>query len=194
MTDAMTGAALSCPLPAKGDRFKMPGSPQWPKLRIGTQLDAIYERLATRGHGFSKPGMPAGRPRVIVVFDTRCAWSNNFWKTSKILEDDVDFVWYPVGVSQDYSTAQAAALLASNAPWELLNEHEERFSDPDFSGIRAEDYGPRQSDRDRVWENARIYRKAGGTQVPLAIAMTPGGPVPFFGDSTAGEIRAALGL
>lgn len=31
--------------PNERDPFKIPAYPEYPKLRLGTQLDAIYERL-----------------------------------------------------------------------------------------------------------------------------------------------------
>ena len=191
----MSQSARVCALPSKGDRFAVPAHPEWPKLRAGTQLDALYERLTTRGVGFRKPGIGDGRPRVIVVFDPRCSWSHEFWRTSGVLEDAVDFVWYPVCVTADLSTAQAASILAADVPWELMQEHQEAFADPDFCGIHPEEHPSEQKHRDLVWENARIFRKAGGTSVPLAVWRSPEGRfVPFFGDSTAAEIRAALEL
>ncbi len=189
------GDVKACPLPSSAGSFPMPCVPGWPKLRAGTQLDALYERLLREGHGVTRPGSNPANPTVLVVFDCQCYWSNNFWKTSRLLENEVHFIWYPVCVSADYSTAQAASILAAENPWEVLCEHEMSFADPDFCGIHAEDYPATQDDRNRAWQNSRIYRKAGGTQVPLGIFRKPDGSfVPLFGDNTVQEIRQALGL
>ena len=94
-----------------------------------------------------------------------------------------------------YSTAQAAAMLASENSWDVLREHEELFSDPDYCGIHPEAFGFTQAARDHVWENARIFRKAGGTSVPLGIFKTQDGRyIPLFGDNTASEIRSKIEL
>ena len=184
-----------CACPTAADRFVMPAHPQYPKLRAGTQLDAIYERLLRNGTCFRKPGLPQGLPRVVVVFDPRCSWSHIFWNTTLPISDAVDFHWFPVCVSADYSTAQAASMLASETPWDLMKTHQEAFEDPDFCGIHADDYPAEQKHRDLVWNNARIYRKAGGTSVPLGIFMNGQGQlVPLFGDMTMNEIRTVLGL
>mgnify|MGYP006901668242 FL=1 len=37
--------------PNERDPFKIPAYPEYPKLRLGTQLDAIYERLYRDGYG-----------------------------------------------------------------------------------------------------------------------------------------------
>lgn len=98
-------------------------------------------------------------------------------------------------MSQDVSTAQAAAILASDTPWALTKESEELFDDPDFRGINPKDYPVTQAQRDVAWNNSRIFRKAGGTQVPLGIYRTPDNQfVPIFGDATAEEIRKIVGI
>lgn len=43
--------------PNERDPFKIPAYPEYPKLRLGTQLDAIYERLYRDGYGIRKPGI-----------------------------------------------------------------------------------------------------------------------------------------
>ena len=103
---------LSQAKPNEQDPFKIPAYTEYPKLRLGTQLDAIYERLYRDGYGIRKPGISDALPKVLVVFDPRCSWSNHFWQTSQLLTDQIDFIWFPVCVSSDYSTAQAAAMLA----------------------------------------------------------------------------------
>ena len=85
--------------------------------------------------------------------------------------------------------------MAASNPWEVFCEHEESFADPDFCGIHPENYKITQDDRNRVWRNARVFRKAGGTQVPLGIYRCPDGSyVPIFGDDTLSEIKQKLGL
>ena len=186
---------LSQATPNEQDPFKIPAYPEYPKLRLGTQLDAIYERLYRDGYGIRKPGISDVLPKVLVVFDPRCSWSNHFWQTSQLLTQQIDFIWFPVCVSSDYSTAQAAAMLASENSWDVLREHEELFSDPDYCGIHPEAFRFTQADRDHVWENARIFRKAGGTSVPLGIFKTQDGRyIPLFGDNTASEIRSKIEL
>ena len=192
----------TCPLPGKTeDLYTMPSVPGYPKLRAGTQLDAIWGRMLATGKGYRRPGIKKepgtcpGLPRVMVVFDTQCPWSHRLWDTAMILKDEIDFLWFPVCVTKDVSTAQAAAILASDTPWALTKESEELFDDPDFRGINPKDYPVTQEQRDVAWNNSHIFRKAGGTQVPLGIYRTPDNQfVPIFGDATAEEIRKIVGI
>lgn len=121
----------TCPLPGKTeDLYTMPSVPGYPKLRAGTQLDAIWGRMLATGKGYRRPGIKKepgtcpGLPRVMVVFDTQCPWSHRLWDTAMILKDEIDFLWFPVCVTKDVSTAQAAAILASDTPWALTKESE----------------------------------------------------------------------
>ncbi|MCI5850005.1 MAG: hypothetical protein MR009_00385 [Sutterellaceae bacterium] len=185
-----------CALRKPGDPvFPIPSAPGYPKLRAGTQLDAIYERFLAKGRGFGRPGCPGGLPRVVVAFDLQCPWCHRFWETAKVLEREIDFRWYPVCVTKDVSTAQAAAVLAAADPYALASESEDLFNDPDFRGIDPKEHPVTQEERDTAWENSRIFRKSGGTSVPLGIYRTPDGRyIPLFGDMTAEEIRKAIGL
>ena len=58
---------LSQAKPNEQDPFKIPAYPEYPKLRLGTQLDAIYERLYRDGYGIRKPGISASilRPSAL---------------------------------------------------------------------------------------------------------------------------------
>ena len=60
---------LSQAKPNERDPFKIPAYPEYPKLRLGTQLDAIYERLYRDGYGIRKPGISDALPKVLVVFE-----------------------------------------------------------------------------------------------------------------------------
>ena len=156
------------------------------------------------------PACPAGRNCEPAPSSTRCMKGCSamafrlrvreriqkiLMKTTRALEDKVFFIWFAVCVSADVSTAQAACMLAAENPWEVFCRHEESFDDPDFCGIRPEDYAVSQDDRNQVWRNARVFRKAGGTQVPLGIFRKPDGSfVPLFGDDTLSEIKHKIGL
>lgn len=190
MTDYQN-SSLGCLLGGR-ESFEFPSHPLYPKLRIGTQLDAVYERLSAKGVGFSKPGIRADLPRVLVVFDCQCAWSHEFWLTSRSLENDINFCWYPVCVSRDRSVAQGAALIASPNPWDAMLLHQDLFTSEEH-GLTPEEYPIEQRHRDLLWENARMYRKSGGTSVPLGVFKAAAGIyIPFFGDTTAEEIRKTV--
>lgn len=54
--------------PNERDPFKIPAYPEYPKLRLGTQLDAIYERLYRDGYGIRKPGIFGRSPQSVGCF------------------------------------------------------------------------------------------------------------------------------
>lgn len=157
--------------------FPIPASPDYPELRIGTQLDALYTRLLRDGRGFRNPAVKDGLPVVIVVFDPCCAWSHLFWEAMFEIRDRIDFRWYPVCVSQDQSTRLGAEILSAEEPWEAMADYQEEFEGRN----NRQELPVTQEMRDFVWKNARLFRKSGGTSVPLAIFKDKEGVYhPFF--------------
>ena len=181
-------STTSCRLDTK--EFPIPTFPDQPKLRIGTQLDAVYTRLLRSGHGFANPRLRPGKPVVVVVFDPCCAWCHHFWDAMFGLRDQIDFRWYPVCVSRDMSTALGAQILSADEPWEAMADHQEEFEDyEDRADVRGS-----QAARDMVWENARLFRKSGGTSVPLAIYKDKVGNYrAFLAEDSVSEVLKAVG-
>ncbi len=177
------------------DTFPIPTHPDWPKLRAGTQLDALYTRLLSRGKCFTNPTCPADKPLVVAIIDPMCSWSHVFWETCLALKDEIDFHWFPVCVSSDHSTHLSAAVLAAADGWEMMAELQDNFAESNKEGIQAEEASVTEEDRAVAWENSRIFRKAGGTSVPLAIFKTSQGVFhPIFAQDSITEIRRIVTL
>ncbi len=177
------------------DSFVMPQHPDWPKLRAGTQLDALYTRLQAHGKCFVNPSCPQDKPIVVAILDPMCVWSHIFWETCLALKDEINFHWYPVCVSADRSTHLSAAVLASDHGWEMMADLQENFGEKSRAGILAEEAQVTQEQRTIAWENSRIFRKAGGTSVPLAIFKCSDGTFhPIFAEDSITEIRRIVRL
>ena len=62
--------------------------------------------------------------RVFVFFDPQCPHCAELWQAAKPLKSQARFVWIPVGVMNEASTAQGAALLAAPDPVAAMDAHE----------------------------------------------------------------------
>lgn len=134
----------------------VPSSPEFPRLRAGTQLDHLYESMLANGFGIKNPKSVPDLPTVVVVSDTQCPWCSRLWNAAKPLSDKVNFVWYLVPVLRDLSISQAALILSSSNPWEKYGEHELHFKDARFRGLNPEGFPVDPKYRDEVWTNAKI--------------------------------------
>ena len=165
---------------------KVPGLSGYPELRAGTQLDHLYESMLANGFGISNPQIGKDKPVVVIVSDTQCPWCSKLWNATRPLQNQVNFIWYPVPVLRDLSIDQAALILSSKDPWKTLQEHEKHFKDKDFRGIKPEGIPVDEKYRDQVWTNSKIARWSGVTSVPLGVFKDASGkyiPIPSGTDA-----------
>jgi hypothetical protein len=161
------------------------------RLRAGTDLAGIYNSLLEKGKGFSRKGAES-LPKVVIVSDTQCPWCTRLWNTIKPLADKADFIWFPVAVLNDHSVTQGAAILSSPVPWETMDRHEMHFKDEGFRGLNTDEMIIPQKDRDAVWNNSKIFRRNGGSVVPLGVVKTKDGRYKVFLSGVTTEELAGL--
>lgn len=163
-------------------------------VRSGTELDKIYANLQEKGHGFVTPGA-AGRPRVVAAIDTQCQWCAKLIRAALPLTDKIEFVWYPVAVLNDDSVTQGAEILSSPEPWKKLLQNEEEFKAEGHRGLVTEGKTFPKEVRQKVWDNSKIFRRAGGTVVPIAVFKTEKGEyTPILAGISTEELELVLGL
>jgi protein-disulfide isomerase len=164
------------------------------EVRSGTELDKIFTTLQEKGHGVVTPGA-AGKPRFIAAIDTQCPWCAKLIKAALPLADQIEFVWYPVAVLNDDSITQAAEILSAPDPWKKLLQNEEEFKAEGHRGLVTEGKTFPKEVRQKVWDNSKIFRRAGGTVVPLGVFKTAKGDyIPILSGISTEELRQVLGL
>ena len=183
-----------CPLPGAAGSFPMPCVPGWPKLRAGTQLDAIYERMLREGNGFVRPGSNPDIPK----------WSRSLIRSATgrtISGRRADFSKTMCTSSGIQCACRpTTARLRLQAFWPRLTPGACSASTRRPLPIRLLRHSCRglsgHAGRPQpCLNNARIFRKSGGTQVPLGIFRKLDGTlVPLFGDNTAEEMRRVIGI
>ena len=161
-------------------------------LRAGTDLRAIFENLLEDGACVRAPGAPQ-RPAVVVAFDTQCPWCSRLLEAAKPLLAEVDFRWYPVAVLSTESVLQAEKILSSPDPWSAFLEHERLFAAGNGPGLPVSGLPADRAFEKQVWNNSKIFRRAGGTVVPLGAVRTAEGRfLPVVARCTAEELRAII--
>lgn len=172
----------------------MPEHPDHPGLRAGTELEEIYNQMLDKGFGIRNKASE-GKPIVVIVSDTQCPWCSKLWNAASPLVGKVDFRWYPVAVLRDLSLSQGAAILGSKDPWKMMEHHEAHFKDPKIRGLNPSEFSVDQKYRDEVWSNSKIFRKAGGTIVPLGVYKNAEGKYfPILSGTSTEELAKKLGI
>ena len=177
----LTGALGACS-PATADASK-----------DAAQEAVTPELLARAARGFDE-GQALSRRRVFVIFDPQCPHCSRLWQHTRELAAQVRITWIPVGFINPASTAQGAAMLASEQPAQVLAEHETRFAAAGYRGGLAAD-APTAQTRAPVEANTRLFERLGLSSVPVIVGVheSTGKTVVLTGAQSAQQIAQAMG-
>ncbi|MBQ8829138.1 MAG: hypothetical protein IJ022_03490 [Burkholderiaceae bacterium] len=163
-------------------------------ISAGTYLDQIFENLLKNGYGFSNQHRKEN-PQVVFVIDTQCPWCTKLIQAIKPLLNQIKVVWYPVAVLNDDSVTQGALILSASNPWKKLLQHEQLFKSKEHRGLPINDLVVSKENRQKVWNNSKIFRRAGGIVVPLGVFKDPSGKfIPIRSGITTDELRTIFQL
>lgn len=131
-------------------------------------LAGLYDQFFMDAKGFdmSTPKNPS--LSVFVVFDPQCPDCIQFWKLSSQFSDRVRFIWLPVAILNSRSELQGALILSASSPADIMARQVNQFDAPS-RGLATDDLRISGSTRDDVWSNSRMFRRAGGKNVPYLL-------------------------
>lgn len=138
-------------------------------------------------------GSPTSARTVYVFFDAQCPHCGDLWESAKPLQNQAKFVWIPVGLVSQTSTAQGATLLAATDPAAAMQAHE--------TSMRAQQGGVSagsdiEAQRAMVAKNTALMTRFGFSSVPVIIAKQAqtGELVTQEGTSSTAALATLLGL
>lgn len=131
---------------------------------------------------------------VYVFFDAQCPHCSRLWEASTPLHRKVKFVWIPIGLINNSSTTQGAALLSAANPVELMAEHEASLL-AGRGGISASSSIPSDITQ-AIKNNTQLWTSFGAESVPFIVAknLKTGQLVSKEGALTTDALAAFLGL
>ncbi|MDT8991956.1 DsbC family protein [Curvibacter sp. APW13] len=127
----------------------------------------MYDKIAAGGKGFTVGAMMSANT-VYVMFDPQCPHCGHLWEAAKPLLSKVKFVWVPVAIINPKSSAQGAALLASDKPLEAMTAHEASIL-AGTGGMTAMGSVPAEIEA-AVKANTAIFNELGLESVPFVAA------------------------
>lgn len=131
---------------------------------------------------------------VYVFFDAQCPHCSRLWEASTPLHRKVKFVWIPIGLINNSSTTQGAALLSAANPVELMAEHEASLL-AGRGGISASSSIPSDITQ-AIKNNTQLWTSFGAESVPFIVVknLKTGQLVSKEGALTTDALAAFLGL
>jgi thiol:disulfide interchange protein DsbG len=133
-----------------------------------TDLERLFDQIFIDGKGFEMGGSSGAAQTVYIIFDPQCPDCIGFWNLANKFKKQVRFIWMPVAILNSRSEPQGAILLSSPNPIETMNQQVLSFNTAS-RGISTEGVVVSNDAREDVWRNSRMFRRAGGKNVPFAI-------------------------
>ena len=150
------------------------------------------ETIAAQAKGFNV-GSPMAAKVVYVFFDPQCPHCAALWEASRPLRSQARFVWIPVGLINETSVAQGAALMTAQDPVALMDQHEASIRNKQ-GGITA--MNAPEDARASVKKNTELMNSFGFGGVPTVVAKhaQSGELVKIEGSLPTGALAQRLGL
>jgi thiol:disulfide interchange protein DsbG len=180
----------ACALVACKDSPGPAGAPATEKAAAAT-TPVTLEAITAEAQGFSVGPTMAART-AYVFFDPQCPHCAALWVAAKPLKSQTRFVWIPVGLLNEASTKQGAALLAAADPVAAMDEHEASMR-AKGGGISA---GGSDAQRAAVGKNTALMNRFGLGSVPTIVGKhaQTGEVVVVEGAVPTATLAAKLGL
>lgn len=131
-------------------------------------LVELYDQFFIDAKGFEMVKTTNASLSVFVVFDPQCPDCIHFWKIANSFSNKVRFIWLPVAVLNSLSELQGALILSASNPVDMMERQVSQF-ETSSRGLVTDGLKVPKSDRDDVWRNSRVFRRAGGKNVPFVI-------------------------
>jgi thiol:disulfide interchange protein DsbG len=131
-------------------------------------LERLFDQIFIDGKGFEMGGSSAGARTIYIVFDPQCPDCIGFWNLANQFKNQFRFIWIPVAILNSRSEPQGAMLLSTPNPIQMMNQQVLSFTTAS-RGISTEGVVVSNDAREDVWRNSRMFRRAGGKNVPFAI-------------------------
>lgn len=150
------------------------------------------EAIEAEAKGFNV-GSTMSRRVVYVFFDAQCPHCAALWDAARPLKPQARFVWIPVALIGEKSSAQGAALLAAADPVALMDEHEASMRNKQ-GGISA--MGAPDAQKAAVKGNTDLMTRFGFGGVPAVVAKhaQTGQLVTLEGSMPTAVLAQKLGL
>jgi thiol:disulfide interchange protein DsbG len=131
-------------------------------------LPDLFDQFFIDGTGFEVPSTLKEKRTAYVVFDPQCPDCIHFWRMASAVRERIRFIWFPVAVLNSRSELQGALILSSPSPIEAMARQVMQFDTPS-RGLPTDNITIPNGARDLIWRNSRIFRRAGGKNVPYIL-------------------------
>jgi thiol:disulfide interchange protein DsbG len=164
-------AALALVLPLAACKESPTSSP--PAAKTAATAPVSIDTIAAQAQGFNVGAAMSARV-AYVFFDPQCPHCAALWEAARPLKNQARFVWIPVGLINQNSVEQGAAMLGAADPVALMDAHERLMREQKGGIVPSGDIA---SKKDAIKKNTQLMESFGFASVPTLVAKNAQGAV-----------------
>lgn len=166
--------------------------PNAPSANQPSAAPVSIAAIQAQAKGFSV-GVPMSARTAYVFFDPQCPHCTALWEAAKPLKNQIRFLWIPVGILNDSSTAQGATILAMPDPEAAMDAHEASMTAKSGGISASRDIDPSKV---AVTQNTQLMTSFGFASIPTIVATNAqtGALITHEGSMSTAALASFLGL
>lgn len=142
---------------------------------ITPQIKTLLQVMGKNISGFGTGPQQNSVMPLMVFFDPQCPYCKNLWSAASAPENkDIPIIWIPVGILNDLSMNQAAAIIQSPDAEKTMNMHEADISTGGH-GLMVNAADINKDSLERVQRNTLLFGKMNLKSVPIILHITKDG-------------------
>lgn len=142
---------------------------------ITPQVKTLLQVMGKNISGFGTGPQQANQMPLMIFFDPQCPHCKNLWSAASAPENkDVSIIWIPVGILNNLSMSQAAAIMQAPDAEKAMNVHQADIASGG-TGLKVNEADIQKDALEKVQRNTLLFGKMNLKSVPIILHITKEG-------------------
>lgn len=142
---------------------------------ITPQIKTLLQVMGKNISGFGTGPQKVNQMPLMVFFDPQCPHCKNLWSAASAPENnDIPIIWIPVGIINNLSMPQAAAIMQAPDAEKAMDIHQADIA-TGGNGLKVNESEIQKDALDKVQRNTLLFGKMNLKSVPIILHITKEG-------------------
>lgn len=142
---------------------------------ITPQIKTLLQVMGKNISGFGTGPQQVNQMPLMVFFDPQCPHCKNLWSAASAPENkDIPIIWIPVGIINNLSMPQAAAIMQAPDAEKAMDIHQADIA-TGGNGLKVNDSEIQKDALEKVQRNTLLFGKINLKSVPIILHITKEG-------------------